>query len=146
MKWINIAFTIEDNTNSDLVEEWYNKPVVEATKTKKDFELGTPEKFTYSKWRKWDTLVEKYLPAKFNIRGVPLIYVTRKDKVPEIINIKYGIYNSNTEHFRMIAPPLTGMVYKKDKIEFHKFLKYPTQGTYACEWIEKCHGGSQAMQ
>ena len=46
MKWINIAFLIEDNTSLDLVEEWYNEALAEADKTKKEFELDTPAKFT----------------------------------------------------------------------------------------------------
>ena len=67
MKQLNLAVLIEDNTSSDLVDEWYNKSVLEATKMKKGVELDTPEKFTYSNWRKQDNLVENYLSADFNL-------------------------------------------------------------------------------
>ena len=46
MKWLDIAVLIEDNTSLDLVEEWYNEALAEADKTKKEFELDTPAKFT----------------------------------------------------------------------------------------------------
>ena len=52
MKQLNIAVLIEYNTSSELVEELYNEVVVEEAKLKKEFELDTPEKFTYSNWRK----------------------------------------------------------------------------------------------
>ena len=48
MKLLDIAILVEDNNSSDLVEEWYNESIAEAAKVKKEFELDTPEKFTYS--------------------------------------------------------------------------------------------------
>ena len=41
-----LAVLIEDNTSSDLVEEWYNEALVEAAKRDKEFELDPPDKFT----------------------------------------------------------------------------------------------------
>ena len=53
MKLLDIAILVEDNNSSDLVEEWYNESIAEAAKVKKEFELDTPEKFTYSNWCRW---------------------------------------------------------------------------------------------
>ena len=50
--------------------------------TKKDFELDTPEKFTYLNWRKWDKSSENFLYEKLNLRLVPLSYVIRSYEVP----------------------------------------------------------------
>ena len=105
--------------------------MVEADKMKKDFELDTPEKFTYSSWHKWDKSVYKYLSTKFNLWIVPLRYVISRDEVPDTVNFTDGIYDSNKEHYRMILSPLTGVVYKWYNIEVHNFLKFPTQGTEA---------------
>ena len=66
-KRLNIAVLIENNTSSDLVEEWYNEAMAEAAKMKKKFCLDKPETFAYYKWGKWDKLVEKYLSANFNL-------------------------------------------------------------------------------
>ena len=52
MKQLNIAVLMEYSTSSELVEECYNEVAVKVTKTKKDFELVTPEKFIYSNWHK----------------------------------------------------------------------------------------------
>ena len=46
MKRFNLAVLIEDNTSSDLVEEWYNEAVIEAAKMKKEFEIDTNENST----------------------------------------------------------------------------------------------------
>ena len=74
------------------------------------FEVDTPEKFTYSNWRKWDKSVENYLYMKFNLRGVPLIYVIMRYEIPEMVNFTDEIYESDPEQFRMIAPHLTEAV------------------------------------
>ena len=134
MKRLNIEVFIEDNTSSDFVEESYNEAMVEAVKTKKIFEQDTPEKSTYSNWRKWENSEDKYLSAKFNFSGVSLSYVIRRDEVTE---------TSDPEHCRIIAAPLTGAFYKRHNIEVHKFLKSLTQVTEAWRWIDKFRVGIQ---
>ena len=59
--------------------------MVEVAKMKKEFDLDTPEKFTYSKWRKWGKWVEQYISANFNLIGVPLRYVISRYEVPETV-------------------------------------------------------------
>ena len=98
MKQLNIAVLIEYNTISELVEELYNEVVVEEAKLKKEFELDTPEKFTYSNWRKQEKSIDNDLSTKFNLRGVPLIYVIMRDEVPETVNFTDKIYEYNPEH------------------------------------------------
>ena len=46
LKKLNLGVFIEDNTSSDLVEEWYNEAVIEAAKMKKEFEIDTNENST----------------------------------------------------------------------------------------------------
>ena len=87
LKKLNLGVFIEDNTSSDLVDEWFNESVVEVDKTKKECDLYTPEKFT----RKGEKLVENYLSANFNLRGALLIYVINRDEVPETENFTDGI-------------------------------------------------------
>ena len=85
--------------------------MVEVAKMKKEFDLDTPEKFTYSKWRKWEKWVEKYISANFNLIGVPLSYVISRYEVPETVYFTDAIYESGPEHFCIIAAPLTGAIW-----------------------------------
>ena len=144
-KQLNIGFLIKYNTNSLLIEEWYNESMAEADKTKKEFELDTPEKFTYPNCRKWDKWVDNYISARFNPIGASLSYVIRRWKFPEMANLPNEIYKSNPEHCRMIASPITDAVYKRENSEVQKLLKSLTQGIESCKWIEKCSGVYQTI-
>ena len=105
--------------------------MVDATKMKKEFELDTLDNFTYSYLHKWDKVVEKYLSSKFNLKGVPLIYVITRDEFTDRVNFTDEIYKFDPYHCRMITTSLTDTVYKRDNSEVHKFLKYLTQVTEA---------------
>ena len=68
---------------------------------------------------------------------VPLSYVINRDEVPEMVNFSDEMYESNTEHFHMIADLLTGLVYKRDNSEVHKFHKFLKNFAEAWMWIDK---------
>ena len=69
-----------------------------------------------------------------------------RDIFPDTVNFIDEIYESDPEHCRMIASPLTGAVYKRDNNEVQKLLKYLAQGTEAWKRTDKFCGGCQAMQ
>ena len=106
----------------------------------------SPGKFVYAEWRKWDKAVENFLSAKFNIRGISLAYVNRKDDAPVKIIFDHVAYDVNLEDFRINTAPLTVAVFKRAHVEFHKFLKSLTQDTKAWKRIEKSKGGRDDMK
>ena len=85
MKRLNQPLLIDTNITRDETDEWYFEAVVEVEKLKKEFDIESPGKFVYVEWRKWDKTVENFLSAKFNLRGIPLAYVIRKDDAPMTI-------------------------------------------------------------
>ena len=54
-------------------------------KLKKEFEIASPGKFFFAEWCKLDKVVENFLSENFNLRGITLVYVIKKDDVPVII-------------------------------------------------------------
>ena len=67
-------------------------------------------------------------------------YIIRRDDVPVKIIFDNIAYDIDPEDFRTNAEPLTSEVFKRDSVEFHKFLKALTQRTKDWKWIEKSKG------
>jgi len=94
----------------------------------------SPEKFIYAEWHKWDKAVENFHSVKFNLRGLPLVYIIRKDDAPLVIMLDDTAYNVDPENCPINTAPLTGAVFKWDNVEVHKSLKSLIQGTEAWKW------------
>ena len=60
-----------------------------------------------------------------------MVYVIKKDDVPVTIIFDDIAYDVEPEDFRINTSPLTGAVFKRNNVDFHKFLKSLTQGTEA---------------
>ena len=75
-----------------------------------------------------------------------MAYVIRKDDAP--VKIIFGdiAYAVKPEDCRLNAASLTGAVLNRNKIGFHKLLKYIIQGTEAWKWIEKSKEGKDSMK
>ena len=79
---------------------------------------------------------------KFNLRGIALAYVIRKDDEPVKIIFHDIAYNVDPEDCRINAAPLTGSGFKRYNVKVHKFLESLTQGTEAWKCIKKSKGGT----
>ena len=66
-------------------------------KLKKEFEIESPGKFFYAEWRKWEKSVDTFLYEKFNLRGILLEYVIRKDYAPVKIMFDDTAYDVDPE-------------------------------------------------
>ncbi len=106
-----------------------------------DVSIDKPEKFEYKNWIAWEESVYMYFDSLLNLRGVPLVYVIRKDTPPGTDKNTFSrkdqiIHNS----------PLQGFVFDMDTKTVLSVLKECTLGTEAETWIKNIKCGRVAMQ
>ena len=145
MKRLNQPLLIGTNLTRNEADMWYFKAVFEVEKLKKELDIESPGNFAYSGWRKCEKSVENFLSLEFNLRWIPLVYVIRKDDEPKTIMSDDISYDVDPEDWRINAAPLTGKVFKRDNVKFHKLLNSLTQGNKAWKWIEKSKWGTDSM-
>jgi len=143
LKRLNRNVLLDSNTTLELADEWFEEAIAELHKVDHGMEIESPEQFTYNGWKTWERSVYNYLSGKYNLRGIPLSYVIRRETAEAVFDaIEYTV---DPESCRVKAAPLKGASFRKDNQDVLKLLKSLCQGTESWKWMETAKGGRAAM-
>jgi hypothetical protein len=94
---------------------------------------ASPGKLTGEKvWDTWKAGLENQLSMLYGVNGVPLVYVIRKNEVPE----EMKIYANFTQEY-IEKCKLTGQEFAEDSIYVHKIIQALIVGEDAEQWVKE---------